>query len=311
MYELRLSHHIPPAAPPALAIQEWAERVEEATGGRVKFTIYPSESLAKGGQVLWATQRGICDVAMLNLAYAGQQLSLNSVFTLGSLAVPSESGTEIWDRLLGRFPEMEAELSGVRVLGKSVSTSTAIHVRDKELHVPDDVSDMKIAAMGDRLSAVQAAGATPVNMSPAGWKAAARKGVIVGCMAPIYVVTDRGMEAVFDSHLDLGLGQGGEIVVMNCVVWSRLPADIRAVIDGLTPWLSEALRTSSLRVEAEGWQKCAGQTVTRPTSEELKLWMACFEPATQQWIRENADKGPSQEIYDYLRQLIEEYQSES
>ena len=311
VYELKLCHHVPATAPPALAVQEWTEKVEEATGGRVRFTIYPAETLVKGEAVLAATQRGVCDVAMLNLAYAGQQLSLNSVFTLGSLAVPAESGTEIWGRLLERFPDMAAELSGVRVVGKSVSTGTGLHVAGKEIHVPDDIKGMKIAAMGDRLSVLRTAGATPVNISPSGWDTAAEKGVIVGCMAPIYVVTDRGMEAVFDSHLDLGLGQGGEIVVMNWKVWNRLPADVQAVIDGLSSWLSEALRLASLHVEAEGWQKCAGQTVATPTAEELRLWMACFEPATQQWIRENAAKGPSQEIYDYLKQLIEEYQSGS
>jgi TRAP-type C4-dicarboxylate transport system substrate-binding protein len=306
VYELRLSHHIPPNAPPAKAIEAWTKRVQEATGGRVHFTVYPSETLAKGREALQATEQGVCDVAMINLAFVGEQWGLNSVVTLGSVAMPSERGTEIWDRLIDKFPEMAREMSSVKILGKSVATSTSLHTQGVEIHVPADLKELKIAALGDSTALVQAAGAISVNVSSADWATAASKGLIVGCMAPVYVVTDRGLEKVFDHHLDLGMGANASALVMNWEVWNSLPPDIQAALDGLTPWLDAAMRAAATEVEAQGWQKCPAQSVVEPTAQESALWKACFQPVAQQWIEDNAGKGRSQEIYDYLTQLTEE-----
>lgn len=310
VYELRLSHHIPPSAPPAKAIEAWADKVEEETDGRVQFNIYPAETLAKGREALRATEDGVCDVAMINLAFVSQQWSLNSVVTLGSVALPSDRGTEIWDQLIERFPEMAEETGTVRVLGKSIATSTSLHVEGKEIRIPTDLVDLKIAALGDSVALVQAAGAISVNVSSADWDTAASKGLIVGCMAPVYVVTDRGLERVFDHHLDLGVGGSASTLIMNWDVWEALPSDIQTTIDSLTPWLSEAMRTAAVEVEADGWQKCQGQVVVEPTEEEQAEWIACFQPVAEQWIEENAAKGRSREIYEYLTELIEQDDAE-
>jgi TRAP-type C4-dicarboxylate transport system substrate-binding protein len=93
------------------------------------------------------------------------------------------------------------------------------------------------------------------------------------------------------------------VVVMNWEVWNSLPADVQAILDDLSPWLSEAMRSASIEVEAQGWQKCEGQTIVEPTEQELALWTARFRPVAEQWIEDNADKGPSREIYEYLAEL--------
>ena len=90
-YTLRFSHHIPAAAPPARALEEWAQKVEEATDGQVQFIIYPAETLAKGRDALRAVEDGVCDVANINFAYVDDRWSLNSVISLGSVAMPSGS----------------------------------------------------------------------------------------------------------------------------------------------------------------------------------------------------------------------------
>jgi TRAP-type C4-dicarboxylate transport system substrate-binding protein len=196
VYTLRLSHHIPSSAPPARALEEWTRKVEEATGGRVQFVIYPAETLAKGRDALRATEDGVCDVANINFAYVGKRWSLNSVISLGSVAMPSGEGSEIWDQLQEHFPELAGEMGSVKVLAKSVSTSTSLHVKGQEIRVPDDIRGLKIAALGDSAFLVESAGAISVNVSSSDWATASEKGLIVGCMAPVYVVTDRGLEQI-------------------------------------------------------------------------------------------------------------------
>jgi hypothetical protein len=60
------------------------------------------------------------------------------------------------------------------------------------------------------------------------------------------------------------------------------------------------------QVVIEGWQKCAGQSIIKPTSDQLKLWLAAAEPAAEEWIKANESKGPSREMYEYAQKLIEE-----
>jgi TRAP-type C4-dicarboxylate transport system substrate-binding protein len=305
VYRLKLSSHIPANAPPARVTQEWADKVAEATAGRVQFTIYPAESLAKGKEALQATEDGVCDAAMINLAYVAKRWSLNSVLTLGTLSIPEVKGVKVWDELAERFPEMRAEMSSVKILGKAVGTSTALHIKGRDVSVPADLKGLRIAALGESILLAQASGAIAVNLSASDWATAAAKGLIVGCVAPAFVITDRGLQTTFDHHVDLGVGAGVNVIVMNWDVWNALPADVQAVLDGLSPWLNAALLAAFIEVDAQGWQECRGQTVVRPTGEDLAAWKACFQPVAERWIAGNAGKGQSRAIYDYLTQLLE------
>ena len=61
---LKLSHFVPPVAPPhATFLAPWAEKVEKASGGRLKIQIYPSMQL--GGtppQLVDQIKDGVVDI---------------------------------------------------------------------------------------------------------------------------------------------------------------------------------------------------------------------------------------------------------
>jgi TRAP-type C4-dicarboxylate transport system substrate-binding protein len=301
-----LSHHLPLAAPAAKALDEWTKKIEASTNGGVKFTIYPSETLAKGREAYSATVGGICDVAFVNLVYESSKWGLNGVINQPTLLVPTdERGTKIWNKLLEKYPQMVNEFAGVKVLSNVVGMTTSIHTK-APVRVPADIKGMKMAAMGDSLVILRTAGASPVSMPAGDWYMSAEKGVIQGCMAPVGVVTDRGIQEVLKNHIDLGIGQGGNVVIINLARWNSFPPDIKAKFEELTSWLNNAVRTANEQLEAEGWRKCASQSIVKPTAAELKLWLACTEPTAEAWIKQNASKGPSQEIFNYVKQLIAE-----
>jgi hypothetical protein len=72
------------------------------------------------------------------------------------------------------------------------------------------------------------------------------------------------------------------------------------------PWTDEIIIKATTDVVVDGWQKCAGQNVAKPTADEQKLWLATADPAAQDWIKNNASKGPSQEMFNYTKQLIDQ-----
>src|ERR1700733_1179052 len=46
-FELKLSHWVPPSHPLQKAIQDWADDIQKASNGTIKYQIYPSQQLGR------------------------------------------------------------------------------------------------------------------------------------------------------------------------------------------------------------------------------------------------------------------------
>ena len=62
--------------------QPWIQKVEEASGGTLKFDLYANQSLAKGSQVWSATRKGITDLSWNAMAVYPGMNPLAEVITL-------------------------------------------------------------------------------------------------------------------------------------------------------------------------------------------------------------------------------------
>ena len=61
--KMKLADQNPPTGwGPVHALQPWAKKVEQATKGKVKIEIYPSQTLAKGPDIWNAVKSGIADI---------------------------------------------------------------------------------------------------------------------------------------------------------------------------------------------------------------------------------------------------------
>jgi TRAP-type C4-dicarboxylate transport system substrate-binding protein len=202
---------------------------------------------------------------------------------------------------------MLKEFEGVNVLFHTVTTTTSLHTK-KAVRVPDNTKGMKIAAMGDSIKILQAAGASPVNIPASDWYLSLEKGVIEGIYAPINVLTDRGIEVLTPNHVDVGIGQSGNTVIMNLEKWNSLPPDIKKKFEELNPWGRGLVIKANEQVVIEGWKKCQerGHTIIKPTPEESKLWIVLGQPGAEEWIKNYENKGPTREMFEYAKKLIEE-----
>jgi len=306
VFELKLSHHMPPVAPVAQALEEWAKKIEENTNGRVKITIYPSGALASGSDAYPSTAAGVCDIAYVNNIYEPSKWSLNNIVNQPALQIPTDiRGVEIWSKLWEKYPVMLDEFKGVKVLAHMVSLPASLHTTTA-VRVPDDIKGMKISAQAGNLRVLRNIGASPVAIPANDWYMSLEKGLMAGILAPIGVLTDRGVEVLVQYHIDLGLGQGGSCLIINLDRWNSFPPDIQAVFEELHSWTTDAMIEANNRVISEGWDKCAGHTIIKPTPEELELWLAYALPVAEEWIADNEDKGPTREMFEYAQELIAE-----
>ena len=93
---------------------------------------------------------------------------------------------------------------------------------------------------------------------------------------------------------------------MNINKWNSLPPDVQSNIENLYSWTNELINLANNKLTEDAWAKCReeGHTITKPTPEEMKLWVEAAKPAAEFWIKKNARKGPTQEMFDYAQKLI-------
>ena len=94
----------------------WAKRIEELCGGRVKITIYWGDTLTSASDAYDSAVKGIADMAWGTHAYTPGRFPMASVFTLPGLAQSMVAGQHIIYDLYQKFPQIEAEHKGVKVL---------------------------------------------------------------------------------------------------------------------------------------------------------------------------------------------------
>ena len=306
--ELRFAHHIPPIAHVAKAIEQWAKQIEKETGGKIKITIFPSAGLLKGSEAFSGTVAGVCDIALINLVYERSKLGLNNMMTLLALPFPNdERGVVMWDKMLKKFPMMEKEFKPVKLLAKSVDMYASIHLK-KAAKVPKDLEGLKIAVMGgDKVALLKEIDASPIGIPANDWYLSLEKGVLDGVYAPIAILVDRGIEPTVPFHIDLPMGQGANVVVMNKDKFNSLPDDVKTVIDKSSKSFGELINKANMQNVEDSWAKCRklGQTIYKPTAQELKIWMEEAKGTANMWITQNQDKGPTRQMITYARKIIE------
>ena len=68
-FELKLSHWVPPTHPLQKAIEEWGADVEKASGGTIKYKVFPSQQLGKAFDHYDMARDGIADFTYVNPGY--------------------------------------------------------------------------------------------------------------------------------------------------------------------------------------------------------------------------------------------------
>src|SRR5580704_18740935 len=64
--ELKLSHWVPPSHPLQKAMEDWGSSIEQASGGTIKYKVFPAQQLGKAFDHYDMARDGIADVTYIN-----------------------------------------------------------------------------------------------------------------------------------------------------------------------------------------------------------------------------------------------------
>lgn len=293
-------HHFlsPKSMTQTALLQPWADAVEEASGGRIKFEIFPAMALGGTPPELYSQVRdGVADLVWTLPGYTPGTFPRTEVFELPNVHIGDARATNL--AIQDMMPDLAPDFEAIHPILVHVHAGNALHLAGSTVESVEDFKGLKVRSPS-RTGAwvLEALGAEPVGMPvPALPQALAKKTVDAG-LVPYEVAIPLGLSDLTTASVELDqgarFGTSTFLFAMNKDSYASLPDDLKKVIDdhsGLA--LAEAMGIAWNDIEPVGKQKAvdAGNAVTALSPEASAAFAAPFEAVAQRWISEVSAAG--------------------
>lgn len=311
--ELKFSHHDPPDGPGGRSTAEFAKKLEAATGGKVKITMYPSAQLAQGPAQYDAVINGLADIGWSTHGFYPGRFPLSTLIQQPYLGIKNSTmgSTLIWN-MYKTFPEVQAEYKDTKVLVLSSHQGAPIASK-MPIRTLEELKGKKIrSTAGGSLQWLAAAGASPIAMPPGQIYESMEKGVIDGWTIDLIGAEGFKLAEVTKYYLKPYYYVNGFWICMNQKTWSSLPPDVQKAID------SASGDAAVVPIFAKTWDEGDQAAITRMGIKPEQFNTLSDADIAQSikisegvWAKEIADvssKGaPAQKVFDWLQKAIKDY----
>ncbi|MGB9699407.1 MAG: TRAP transporter substrate-binding protein DctP [Thermodesulfobacteriota bacterium] len=256
----------------------FAKKVEEKTGGGLKFEIYPASALFKPVPQYDALLKGALDFSVYPLDYASGKIPQFSI-TLMPCVVKDHHQAMRWKEApIGREIERLCELNGMKIItwawcGGGLAT------KGKPVIKPEDLKGMKIRAAGKMFEKMlhDGCGAAITSMPSTEIYFALQTGVLDACMTSSSSFESfRLYEQVkfYNSPRMTTTWYMLEPFVVSMVTWKKLSPEHQKVMMEVGQELEKFALKEAIRDDTEVTElfKSKGVSVHDMTLEEWKLW---------------------------------------
>jgi TRAP-type C4-dicarboxylate transport system substrate-binding protein len=301
---------------PVHALQPWAKKVEEATKGKVKIEIYPSQTLAKGPDIWNAVKSGIADIGWCFHGYWPGMTPLADVISLPALPFKTgEKGSEILWKLYEKFPEIQSEFKDVKVLMLWTSHPYLLITTKKQVKTLEDIKGLKIRMTGGPpTDQMKALGGVPMLIPMPDNYISLQKGVIDGMGAPWEAILSFRLYEVVKYYTAAPFPAVYFSMSMNRNKWNGLGKGIQKAImsvsglEGSKFWGHNFFDTAKEGVYEKA--KEAGREIIYydlPSNEREKWLEVGGKPIWNDWVKKMQGKGltSAQKILDATLELAE------
>ncbi len=302
----------------AIAIQDACSSIEEKSEGRIKFTIYFSNSLLAISEIPKGLQQGLADVSNFPSNNFTSLMPLNTrILQMPFMGIPDmDTAVEIYNQLLEEFPEMQAEYEnlGMTLAGAFSFTPYRLHFTgDKEVRTPSDLNGLKILTNKVELAElISQNGGAPITQPPSDWYSSLEKNVADGLINNYTTLGAFGLTDLISTHVDMG--QGGTHLdlsgtVISTATLERMPEDLRQLmIDEFTASAKPSQEEQvSVDENTMGAGTAKSDNFIELTDAELQEWVDAALPLQEATVQELEKDNPvARDIYNRCLELISE-----
>ncbi|OGP64702.1 MAG: hypothetical protein A2170_00160 [Deltaproteobacteria bacterium RBG_13_53_10] len=327
--ELRFGHQNPPKGRTTEKfLNAWAKKVEGATKGRVKITMYPAESLFKAREAYEATRGGVTDINWTIMGYYTGRFPLTSVMALpflnlasghinGKLRSGGAVNSHIMQELYETVPEIQAEWKDVKVLMLNCTDPYLIFTAKKPVRNGNDLKGLKLRELGGPPAEMwKLLGATPVLLGMPEVYESASKGVIDGANIPWAAIATFKLYEVFKYWTDVPTAASPQMTIMNLAKWNSLPKDIQEQIMSVSGTYGAEFAGDEgwgfeIRDEILASAEKAGHKMEKVElgKGEYEKWVEISgKPIWNNWVKDMKAKGfNGQKALDKALELLKKY----
>lgn len=302
--ELRHSDIHPELYPFADILKDYVKEVEEATEGRVKFTMYFGGSLTQASEIYDGVAKGVSDTGFSVFCYNPGRFPVMEVCDLPGFPsvdayVTSHVGWDVYNKF------KPAELNDVHILFVCNSEPGGCIATRKPVNTLEDLKGLRLRCVGSSAPTATALGAIPVALPITEAYTLLEKGTVDGSFLGLDDLTSMRVGEI--CHYTVMIPPISQMnlffMAMNLDTWNSLPADVKKVFDEVSPKYVEisAAKWNEMSRLAYEQLKEMGHTFTHLSAEELdKTIELVVRPLQDKYVTDMEAKGlPGSEILAY------------
>ena len=281
----------------------WIKEIEQASGGRIKITNYPGQTLLEAPEIYEGVVRGTADLGHGSTGYSRGRFVATEASELPGIEFGSATTNSVvaWEAYKKFKP---AEFSDVKVM-YLMAVGPGFLYSKKPVRSLDDLKGMRIRATGPTATAIKALGAVPVAMTMPEVYESLSKGIIDGQIAPPEVLK-AWRQAEVTNYITVipPVYASVQYTVMNLGKWKLLPEDVKKAIEQVNEnFVVKAgkIWDSQQKGSIDWAVKTHGMKVLRLSPEENAKCMTVLQPLKDDYIARASAKGlPGKEILDFV-----------
>lgn len=288
--------------------QKWFAKIEKETQGRVKFKPYWGGSLIGGrAEAIDEVAKGVVDVGFISPGQARTGYDLAKANFLFFTGARQGEGYKIFRQVLDKFPEIEAEYKGLKVMGWSSGTQYDLLTR-KPVRRLDDVKGMRVKTLGEIVDVLKELGVEGLSSPMSEVYMSMQKGVLDGAFVTYSTLKVLRFAEVAKHYTMINLYRphtGSR--VMGRTTWDRLPPDIQKVFQNNVEWFSLEADGDVMRDDAEGkefGQKNGVEFISLPQEDLDRFYGLIRKDAVKEAQRLDAKGLPASRIFEEAQRLV-------
>jgi len=263
---------------------------------------------------------------MIDATMVAGTYTLNQVFSKPiKTNIPERLSTSTAYRtLLENSPELNEELAKDNVRWVSVGALAGynIHMKDKEVKVPEDLKGTKLDSLGDAVDYFTLLGSAASAMDPGENYQALERNLINGQVTHWALMVNFGTQDFLKYHTLFGIddvngdSDGGLYApligyAINLDTWNSLPEDLQQILVESFDFAGDEMARMDVDTIAEGKQfaQDRGDTFTYVTGDDLEPWYDYADEALAAWYEDCAAKGyDGESVYEQMIAEIKKVQ---
>jgi len=276
-------------------LQGWANDVEKATGGRVKFQMLPKHPSAPPG-TFDAVKDGLMDLSYVTASYTPARHILPLMPELPGMGDTSVVNSIAYSRIYWKHFHKVGEYNGVKLLGVFTHGPGQMFTKKAVKNI-NDLQGLKIRTGGGIAEAVANALGTSAFVKPAPESYELLKsGVADGVFFPLESVISFKLDTVLEQATLFpgGMYSSAFGFFMNEGKWAKLPKSDQNAIDKLSvEHIARFAGKSWDEADRKGMEalKKSGVKIINADAALVKEVQARSAPIIDDWIKKAAAKG--------------------